>query len=419
MKKEKELWGFSISMWAQCAILYIAVWCSLFVHTYALLLIAGCTVLTAFFGKTRSVYYQLFFMLPFTVVYKLSPQATSLFAYVMLAVGCILTFRIHKIGRKQLVLIMVFAVYVITGMGSNYTTAAKLIIGLLLLYFFVNTTKEEDFKNQIFAFTLGLLGSSVIGLFKESWPGLEAYFDSIDTIFVDGVRTMRFSGLYYDPNYYSVSVVLAVFLCIVLLLRHSTNRIALGGSIVALLLFGFLSYSKMFFLVILLLTAIVSLHQAKSPKRMISLIIGLAIVLGVFYAWASDSGYLLTIIERFESGDLTTGRADLWKEYTQYILDRPITLLFGEGLDITYFLESVPHNTYLEMICCMGIIGTSVFIASLASIVKHNRYLQKRGWFDYGLCGLFMLMAMALNLLTINDFPFYIMLLWMSLNIRK
>lgn len=65
-----------------------------------------------------------------------------------------------------------------------------------------------------------------------------------------GIRSLRFSGLNYDPNYYSIAVIIAVFLCLRLLFNKEGSKLFLGSLIVSMITFGFISYSKMFLLAI-------------------------------------------------------------------------------------------------------------------------------------------------------------------------
>lgn len=146
--------------------------------------------------------------------------------------------------------------------------------------------------------------------------------------------------------------------------------------------------------------------------------LGLFLALGVGYIWATNSGYLSTMLDRMTSGDFSTGRFELWRTYSEYIFNNPITLLLGEGLGATYFQAAAPHNTYLEIIYLLGLVGGSLLLTAIVSIAGCRRYVHRRSWMHYSLCGLLMVMAMALNLLVMNDFIFYTMLAWMSMNIQ-
>ena len=89
----KEFLSFNRNMLLQCAVLFGGICAGLWVNKYFMVLIAAFTVATALLGKMEYSFYQLFFTLPFSMIYKLSPASTSLFTYAMLVVGAVFIFR--------------------------------------------------------------------------------------------------------------------------------------------------------------------------------------------------------------------------------------------------------------------------------------------------------------------------------------
>ena len=403
----------------QCILLYIGIWGGLLVNNYVFLVVAGCSLLVSLFSKMDTTYYHLFFLLPFSVIFKLSPGSTSLFAYLMIATAIILLMRKRSVHAIPVVMVIPFIGYAIVGMNGNYTTVAKMVAGLILLYIFVTSVSPENFKNHILSFGLGILGSSIIGTMKDTWARLTIYFDDIDYVYVDGVRSLRFSGLNYDPNYYSIGVIIVIFLCLRLFFNKEGNRLVLGSLIASLVVFGFISYSKMFLLSILLLTVIFMFYRMKSPKQLITTFVSVLIIGFVFYWWANQSGYLGAILERLSGDDISTGRFDIWKAYLDYIWDSPITLFFGDGLGSPYYLSHGPHNAYIELIFFLGIIGGTIMVSTIICIIGINKFVTRRGLIDRGLILLFFVMIATLGIVTVNDLMFYCMLLWISMNMRK
>lgn len=420
MNEKKELLGFSKSMWFQCIVLYIGIWGGLLVSGYVFLLVAAYTLCIAIFGKVESLYYHLLFSIPFTVIYKLSPGSTSLFAYLMIATGIIITLRKLHIPGIVLGLFLMLSTYMIVGMGNNYTTVIKMIAGLFLLYNFVVCIKPKDFKNQIMSFSLGVLGSSLIGGMKETWDRLAIYFFDIDYVYVSGARTFRFSGLDYDPNYYAIAAIFAIFLCLRLFFNQEGNRILLAGLAIAIAFFGFISYSKMFLFAIIFLAVAFWCYRLKSSGQVVVTIIAVPIIIALFLNWADKSGYLATIQERlFGNGDISTGRFRIWKLYWSYISSSLTTLFWGDGLGARYYRFVGPHNTYIESIYFLGLLGSGLFAITISYIISCVKYVKKREFIDYILAVLFLFMIGLLGALTINNLMFYFMLLWISLNMRK
>lgn len=419
MSEKKEILGFNRSMLFQCILLYIGIWGGLLVNNHVFLVVAGCTLLVSLFSQIDTTYYHLLFLLPFSAIFKLSPSSTSLFAYLMLATAIILLLRKGSIHTIPTVMVMLFIGYAIVGMNENYTTVAKIVAGLILLYVFVTSVSPENFKNHILSFGLGMLGSSIIGTMKDTWARLTIYFDDIDYVYVAGVRSLRFSGLNYDPNYYSIGVIIVIFLCLRLFFNKEGNRLLLGSLIASLTVFGFISYSKMFLLSILLLAVIFVFYRMQSPKQLITTFVSILIIGFVFYWWANRFGYLGAILERLSGDDISTGRFDIWKEYLDYIWDSPITLFFGDGLGSPYYLSHGPHNAYIELIFFLGIIGGTIMVSTIIYIIGINKFVTHRGLIDRGLILLFFVMIATLGIVTVNDLMFYCMLLWISMNMQK
>ena len=414
MEKRKEFLGFDRSMILQCILLYIGIWGSLAVNNLLFVVLAMCTVFVSVFSDIDNTYYHLFFTLPFTVIYKLSPTSTSLFAYLMIITGIVLLVRKNKLPGFSMVLIIMFIAYALIGTGNAYTTLLKMIAGLLLLYVFVTTVQPENFKNHIMSFSLGVLGSSIIGTMKLTWNTLSAYFGDIDTILFDGELSMRFSGLNYDPNYYCIGVVFAIFLCMMLIYNKQGNRLLLFGLIAALAYFGFSSYSKMFLLSFFLLGIIFIFYNFKTPKQIFVTLICVSVLAVFLYKWAISSGYLDIILMRLEGSDISTGRFDIWTECFSYLSEHPLSMFFGDGLGYQTF---EPHNAYIELVLIFGLFGGSIFIITIFSLIRMIRHIEKRSLSHYAMLLLFFVMIGTLGMVTVNDLMFYGMLLFISLNI--
>lgn len=418
LKRDSEFLSFSTSMLLQCVALFLGICAGLWIHIYCFFLVAGFTLIISVFGKPDSVYYHLFFCLPFAMIYKLSPASTSLFTYVMLAVSIVILIRQRLYSKKHILLIMLFAAYLVPGMGSEITTAIKLVVGLLLFYVFVARTEPENFKNHIMSFGLGMVGSSFLGLLKSSWPRLSAYYSNLKTININREQSFRFTGLYRDPNYYSISVILVIVLCVMLFINKDGNRIFLAAVIATLAVFGFTTYSKMFLLVAALLVFLFVLWQMRTPKKMAATAIPLLAAAGILYKWMQSSGYLSVMEKRLSGDDISTGRFGIWEKYMGYIFSSPTTLFLGDGLKAPYYSGVAPHNTYIELIFYIGVFGTIIFAVALISIFRSRKIIAKRTAFNYVLIVTFLGMSATLACFTVNDLMFYCMLMWMSMNIN-
>lgn len=417
ISRNKEFLSFSSSMLLQCLVLYAGICAGLWINIYFFIAVAAFTVLSALCGKINNVYYHLLFCLPFTLIYKFSPSDTSFFAYLMLIVGIVAVIKARRMRAQELFLILIFTLYVVLGMGFNVTLIVKMIMGLALLYTFVRVIEPDDFKNQIMAFSLGMVGSSFIGLLKDTWPRLTEYFSDLNQMYVGDTKIYRFSGLYLDPNYFSISAIFAIALCMMLFLSKNGNRILLLTIMVTMSVFGFLSYSKMFLLALLLLAVMIVLYKLKTSRFFPLVVVSSCLGYFIIYRILNASSYLASMEGRFE-GDISTGRFDIWNEYLTYIWSSPRTLFFGDGLGAGYYKGIGPHNTYIESIYFLGIFGSIILIIALVCAFRSQKNVYRRNMMNYSLVLLFILMIATLGCLTINDLFFYCMLLWIGFNMN-
>lgn len=417
-KKGVEIFGFSRTMFFQCIILFLGICGGLWINKFIYILTALFTILICFTKNINNVYYHLLFSVSFTVIYKLDPSSTSLFAYIMILASLILIVRIRTFTAVQLIFICLFSVYLIIGMGDNFTTVLKMIMGVILFYFFVNTVKPNDFKNHIMAFSLGVIGSSIVGTFRDSLPQLSEYLKTEYTILNGSDVTDRFVGLNYDPNFYSMSVLFAIVLCLILLINKIGNKIFVLSVFISLIVFGFQSYSKMFLLSIIIIFIISIVYMSRSPKKMVAAIIVLFTLGTGVVMWLNQIGYIDIMKSRIFEGDVSTGRFDLWKNYLDYLNTSPWTLFLGDGLGAKYLSAGGPHNTYIESIYFVGIVGSIIYLVMIISIFICRKYNRKKQIINYLLLLVFLVTIGVLGCFTINEMFFYYMLIWLGLNIN-
>ena len=74
------------------------------------------------------------------------------------------------------------------------------------------------------------------------------------------------------------------------------------------------------------------------------------------------------MINRFTGQDVTSGRTDLFSYYSMALLERPVVLLFGVGLEdypnkviATFDYFNIPHNGIQELLVMWGIPGLVLF----------------------------------------------------------
>ena len=85
---------------------------------------------------------------------------------------------------------------------------------------------------------------------------------------------------------------------------------------------------------------------------------------------------------RFEYGDLTTGRNDIFAYFHEQLAQDTGLLLFGVGLQdyryklLTRYMSSIPHNGFQELLVMWGIPGLIAFVLFLWLMVRRAKQLN-------------------------------------------
>lgn len=308
-------------------------------------------------------------------IFKLSPQSTSLFTYIELLCVVLLLIRTRRIDGKFLVSWMLYSIYLLLGVGTQYGVFLKVTIVPLMLYFIVRSVSELGVKRLSTYYVLGVFIQSFLGLFKLYIPNMSNFVISKATNIsysVAGGYTQeeRFSGLAGDPNYYSIFLILSLAVCIYYFVNDQLKEkhfYLIAGFIA---IFGGLTGSKTFVLmfVIAIIFLFFALIQRRQYRRM-----GIFVILGIVGGILIFSGIVnifSLVIQRINSGtiDLTTGRIAIWKEYIQLLSGDVKMLLLGNGIGGGY-PGHVAHNFYLDCLIICGVAGSILFISTLSLAV--------------------------------------------------
>jgi len=73
-----------------------------------------------------------------------------------------------------------------------------------------------------------------------------------------------------------------------------------------------------------------------------------------------------------DAGSAGTNRMGLWRETVDIIEKHPILGVGPEGMESDYSLTDnlLPHNTYLQIAACTGVVGLLIYLAALLSLAK-------------------------------------------------
>ncbi len=343
------------------------------VFVYPLILVGAAVVALLPLGTCLPV---LCFLLPFANIIKISPGQISLFTVFFAIYVVRIIFKTGRLNRMFLFTAFIFAGYCLAISGpGKIVTIVTMVCGFAMLRE-ATESDEYDYQHVLYAFCFGIIISSAIGAMRDYLPIIKSF--SIDTAYKVGHEeyTERFVGLNVNPNYYTMDVSVALS-CLVTTMCTQKMKPIYMILFAVLSVFGLMSVSKSFLLVLAVMLVILllnSLRRGGTAFFKLSFVLILAGVLILVFAKESVETYILRLNEDSGSdiSSVTTGRADIWLEYIKTMLKDFKILFFGAGLGIQ--LERAPHNTYLEMMYYIGAIGVILYLFVLKSSIAIKKF---------------------------------------------
>lgn len=378
-------------------------------------LVFPCFIITGFvfiFSDNMQIFKYLFFLMPFAVIFKLDPSSTSLFTVLELLAIFLFFVRKPAFEAQLGIFLGILIAIALPKSVSSPFELIKLPSGLLLYYCFVRSCRNASLKDFFPYIVSGLLLSSLLGFFKERIPRLLSMYSDLNYNRINGVFVLRYSGLFQDPNYFSVSVVLCILgIGILLFFINKKEKIFYSVVGITLIVLGLMTYSKSFLLTLAVILILLALHSGTSR----SICITIAIVLAGALIYVLDPGRLFTrIIFRFETGDLTTGRIAIWNEYFESIFSSTSSFLFGHGLGSR--LVRAQHSIWIESLYTVGALGILAYFIALFRIIRISRKKINRKVINYAGFAVVAAMFSFINGLLSFELPFYLMLSTLILN---
>lgn len=375
--------------------------------------------------KPGDAYSILFALMPFANIFKLEPNAMSLFTVLEIVVVLVGLLKAKKIRVPFLAsLFVLFAYMVLFSWGHfDVLTIVKVLNGFLLIYCATIHIKKEDIRNITYLLSAStsimLLLCQVPGYFKYVVPYLtdmNYYVNNNGT----ASNVLRNSGFLGDPNYCAVLIIVVLaLLCVLYYYKHIGMEFWIFSAL--LLPLGFMTYSKSYFLcaAVLLMFLFVFVLIPKHMKWALVALLGVIIL--AYFALSGKIEVFNMILARFKGGvGFTTGRTELNQQYLTYIFDDMKVALFGEGISVDRYdgARNNVHNIYIELLFKMGIVGAVVYIVSLCLAFGKGilKISWKRKFADY-MPAMFVAVMFAFLAGVLNyAMPFYLVIAYVALN---
>ena len=353
-------------------------------------------------------------IMPFANIFKPSPGAQSFFTYLILFYLLFFFAKRNQISKTFLIALGLLIMYLIFQMyiSQNILRTIKFVANILLIYLAVSVSHEHNVAKMCLLYVSGVISTSLIAALNII-PNLHNYIGSQDMTLQEE-QIARFIGMYGDPNYYSVNLIIA--LCLIIILNHkkylsTIPALCLGGLSVV---FVGMTLSKSSFLMLVLPLAL--LMYSKLKKRNYFVFFGVLIlcILAIELLFSGKITIFNNVLSRITSSSdinsLTTGRSNLWMAYCEFIWDNPKALLLGEGFGAGLVIGHAAHNTYIDLIYYLGIAGTILVLLVFGAITKNSKNILKANLLNYSVWICIGLMYFFLSELFYFDWAFHIII---------
>lgn len=267
------------------------------------------------------------------------------------------------------ILLLLLMDYMLLRMQTAFNMFVLCFSQILLLYVLFSTQKKEWIIQSAQAFCGSIIFSSIFALIFRSTPQLRSILGDEYPAYW-GSSVTRFQGLFRDPNYYITLLIISIVLLTMLWMNDYISRKAFLVSSFCLTIFGALTYSKTF-LVVLVIFVVIFVAMLFYRKHYF-LAIGSIILILASMSILSDSLFSITVYRITSAnnlGDLTTGRSELFIEYFDDITKTAGGLFFGKGLSAD-ILSKGTHNLFLEIIYYFGLVGFILMVMYFISFIK-------------------------------------------------
>lgn len=407
----------SKGIWIAAAIL-LTILAGMFVGiiSYAALLLAVAAIVIL---SDEDALCILMFLMPFATIFKASPNSQSFFTYILIFYVAWSFLKKRKINESFLISFVILLLFLAAQLtvSMNLLRTIKFVVNILFIYFALNTVRTEDNKKIYLSYIMGIAISSLIAALNLI-PNLDNYVGTTE-LGSGYVGIERFTGLYSDPNYYSVNLIIC--LCLIVILHHKKQLSALPSLILAaaMVAFAIMTFSKSAFLMLFLPLFMLFYSKFKSRKYLIFAVVftvGIILVLAIF---AGKIEAFNTVISRFTASDdissLTTGRTDIWLNYLKYLANNLLNLAFGVGFGGSLVGALGAHNTYIDLIYYLGITGSIILVALFVSVLRINKPKNKRNLLNFSAVITIAIMYFFISELFYFDWPFHIILAVMAI----
>lgn len=262
---------------------------------------------------------------------------------------------------SALALLVLLVCYLLLRMQFAVSDFLLCVSQFIIIYLMLSFLDAQTIVLDIESFIINMVVSSAYALLLRKTPAI-THMTGAEVAAYYGSSLTRFKGLFRDPNYYMSLVIMAIVLLTLLYIKKYTSRRAFLLSIACMLLFGALTYSKTFILLLGLYWLLCLFYLIRGKRYLLAFIY---IFATAFLAVILSDTLFATTLYRLTSAssvrELTTGRSILLEIYGREIISSPDILLFGNGMS-AQLLKKGTHNLFLEIQYYVGLTGLILYL---------------------------------------------------------
>lgn len=262
---------------------------------------------------------------------------------------------------SALALLVLLVCYLLLRMQFAVSDFLLCVSQFIIIYLMLSFLDAQTIVLDIESFIINMVVSSAYALLLRKTSAI-THMTGAEVAAYYGSSLTRFKGLFRDPNYYMSLVIMAIVLLTLLYIKKYTSRRAFLLSIACMLLFGALTYSKTFILLLGLYWLLCLFYLIRGKRYLLAFIY---IFATAFLAVILSDTLFATTLYRLTSAssvrELTTGRSILLEIYGREIISSPDILLFGKGMS-AQLLKKGTHNLFLEIQYYVGLTGLILYL---------------------------------------------------------
>lgn len=314
----------------------------------------------------------LYGIIPFANIFKISPDSLSFLTLLEIITVSLYLFRAKRFKKSTLfwvyILIVGFLAEALCDFSISFMIVVKHIVRIMLMCAITgDKSKPEDIMSIGFYFSISMILSLAITNIQSFYLKVQPYLD-MNIEMVNSVAVLRQSGLFNDPNYCTLALTMAFTMLLVL---YKIGKINFEFWLLAAFLvpFGFMTYSKSYFLIMSVLIIYLLLFVLLLKHRWIFIVAMAGVCVFITQIHLGNVPVVNTLLQRFVTQDLTTGRMDLNEAFLSYIWENEKVLFFGAGIasDRIDGVWNNVHNFYIDFLYKFGIVGGLIFLFTLCS----------------------------------------------------